>query len=125
MFYGRMLPVSCTGCGPVSGHSGVLSVNVAFKSKVLESVSLDQHLERILIVTLCFSQKCSNRRVMTEEAPCKLCTPLAFSQSVSQSGISQSWLGLLTFFFLPSLLVASFSAFASCTRQCQISVRLN
>ena len=44
------------------------------------------------------------------------------SQSISQE--SQSWLGLLTFFFLPSLLVASFSAFASCTRQCQNSIRL-
>ncbi len=125
MFCGHMLPVSYTGCGPVSGHNCVLSVNVAFTSKVLEGVSLDQHHEQILIVTMCFGQKCCNRRIMTAGAPCKLCTPLAGNQSVNQSDITQSWLGLLTFFFLPSLLVASFSAFASCTRQCQHSIRLN
>lgn len=45
-------------------------------------------------------------------------------QSVSQSGITKSCVGLLTFFFLPSLLVASFNAFASWTRQCQNSIRL-
>ena len=119
-----MLPVRRTGCGPVSGHSCALSVSVAVQRKILEGVSLDQHLEQILILTLCFGQKCCNRKIMTAGAPQKLCTPLAGNQSVNQSGITQSWLGLLTFFFLPSLLVASFNAFASCERHCQNSIRL-
>ena len=65
--------------------NGVLSVNVALKSKELDCVSLDQHLEQILIVTMRFGQKCCNRRVMSAGAHAKVAHSWqAVSQSISQ-----------------------------------------